>query len=84
MCEIYGMAKSRIRHKEPIMGSPYTPYRETCMRAFGLYPWWAFCIYVDHNQRNVRDSRRIYLEYPLAGSAGFVSILLVRDFRAYQ
>ncbi|KND50550.1 MAG: hypothetical protein AB198_01750 [Parcubacteria bacterium C7867-003] len=27
------------------MGSPNPPYRETGMRVFGLYPWWAFCIY---------------------------------------
>lgn len=26
------------------MGSPYTPYRETGMRDFGPYPWWAFCL----------------------------------------
>ncbi len=26
------------------MGSPYTPYRETGMRDFGLYLWWAFCV----------------------------------------
>ena len=37
------MVKSRIRHKEPIMGSPYTPYWETNARDFGLYLWWAFC-----------------------------------------
>lgn len=37
------MAKSRVKHKEPIMGSLNSPYRETGMRDFGLYPWWAFC-----------------------------------------
>ena len=36
------MATSRIRHKNPIIGSPYTPYWETNARDFGLYLWWAF------------------------------------------
>ncbi len=31
-------------HKKPIIGSHYVPYRETGMRAFGLYLWWAFCV----------------------------------------
>jgi len=39
------MAKSRIRHKNPIIGSPYTPYWETNARDSGLYLWWAFCIH---------------------------------------
>ena len=26
------------------MGLPNPPHRETCVRDFGLYPWWAFCI----------------------------------------
>ena len=38
------MAKSRVKNKEPIMGSLNSPYRETGMRDFGLYLWWAFCI----------------------------------------
>jgi len=38
------MVKSRIRNKEPIMGSPNPPYRETGMSDFGHYLWWAFCI----------------------------------------
>jgi very-short-patch-repair endonuclease len=40
-----GMAESRVKRKEPIMGSLNSPYRETGMRAFGLYLWWAFCMY---------------------------------------
>ena len=36
--------QSRIRHEKPIIGSPYTPCRETGMRDFGLYLWWAFCM----------------------------------------
>ena len=35
---------SRIRHKEPIMGSPYTPCQETDTSGLGHYPWWAFCM----------------------------------------
>jgi|SRR3989344_3651610 len=33
-----------MKHKEPIMGSFHTPYRETYARDFGLYLWWAFCM----------------------------------------
>lgn len=39
-----GMVKSRVTHKEPIMGLRYSPYLETNTRDFGLYLWWAFCI----------------------------------------
>src|SRR4051812_22521883 len=47
------MAKvSHVMHKEPIIGSHYVPYRETGMRGFGLYLWWAFCINIMHNQNN--------------------------------
>lgn len=38
------MVKSRIRHKKPIMGLPYTPYRETCMSGESQNLWWAFCM----------------------------------------
>jgi hypothetical protein len=38
------MVKSPIRHKEPIIGSSDWLYRETGIRDFGLYLWWAFCV----------------------------------------
>lgn len=31
-------SKSRMKHKEPIMGSLHTPYRETGMRGFEPLP----------------------------------------------
>ena len=49
------MAKSRMKHKQPIMGSLHTPYRETGMRDFGLYPWWAFCM------ENIKNKQIIIL-----------------------
>lgn len=39
------MAQSQVMHKEPIIGSHYLPYLETCMSGFGRYLWWAFCYY---------------------------------------
>jgi len=38
------MVKSPIRHKEPIIGSSDWLYRETGIKDFGLYLWWAFCV----------------------------------------
>ena len=37
------MVKSRVKNKEPIMGSLNSPYRETGMSDFGHCLWWAFC-----------------------------------------
>jgi peptidoglycan hydrolase-like protein with peptidoglycan-binding domain len=42
------MKVSRIRHKKPITGLPYTPYRETGTGEFALHLWWAFCIHARH------------------------------------
>lgn len=37
------MVKSQDVHNKPIMGLHVLPFRETGLRDFGLYPWWAFC-----------------------------------------
>jgi len=42
------MAKNPVRHKKPITGSSNWPYRETGMRNFGFYLWWAFCLPGDY------------------------------------
>ena len=51
------MKASRIRHKKPIAGSPYTPYRETGMSGFGHYLWWVFCM--DTNEKIIEEWLRL-------------------------
>jgi len=35
--------KGELSIKNPSRGLLNSPYRETYVRGFGLYSWWAFC-----------------------------------------
>ena len=64
------MARSRVKHKDPIMGLLNSPYTETYARGFGLYLWWAFCIALrqvdfEENQRQNRLITLISQKYVL-------------------
>lgn len=52
------MAQSRIAHKEPIIGSRDPPCRETGMRGFGFYLWWAFCLNMQTHENEYRKGVR--------------------------
>lgn len=38
------MVESRVKHKDPTIGSLNSPYWETSMRASRLYLWWDLCV----------------------------------------
>lgn len=62
------MAKSRVKHKKPIMGLLYSPYQETGMRAFGLYPWWAFCLFCCVTMYNPQTIAVFFVEQAISFS----------------